>query len=147
MPGTTGVDMKLLRQVEPFPTQEIVPYDTAFLSGHVVEQYQVALTEAAGDSEAQMRATLEQLCAQQVPGDTHRNLVIHPVFSGRTFKHVLVPIWLLVYVFGSRNFQVVVNGYTGRIAGRYPYSPWKIALLILLAIVVFFLFVIANQNQ
>ena len=56
VPGTTGVDMNLLRQVEPFPTQEIVPYDTAFLSGHVVEHYQVALTEAAGDSEAQMRA-------------------------------------------------------------------------------------------
>ncbi len=103
VPGTTGVDIELLRQVEPFPTSEIVPYDTAFLSGHVVEHYQVALTEAAGDSEAQMRAALEQLCAQQVPGDTHRNLVIHPVFSGRTFKHVLVPIWLLVYMFGSRN--------------------------------------------
>jgi hypothetical protein len=144
--GTTGVEMSLLRQVEPFPTQEIVPYDTAFLSGHVVEQYQVALTEAAGDSEAQMRATLEQLCAQTgarrhapQPGDSSGLL-------GRTFKHVLVPIWLLVYMFGSRNFQVVVNGYTGRIAGRYPYSPWKIAFLILLAIIVFFLFVIANEN-
>ncbi|HZL92460.1 MAG TPA: hypothetical protein VFB99_02410, partial [Vicinamibacterales bacterium] len=147
VPGTTGVDVKLLRQVEPFPTADIVPYDTAFLSGHVVEQYQVALTEAAGDSETQMRAVLEQLCARQVPGDTHRSLVIHPIFSGRTFKHVLVPIWLLVYMFGSRNFQVVVNGYTGRIAGRYPYSPWKIAFLILIAIVVFFLFVIANENS
>jgi hypothetical protein len=60
---------------------------------------------------------------------------------------VLVPIWLLVYAFGSRNFQVVVNGYTGRIAGRYPYSPWKIALLILLAMIVLFLFVIANESS
>jgi hypothetical protein len=60
---------------------------------------------------------------------------------------VLVPIWLLIYMFGSRNFQVVVNGYTGRIAGRYPYSPWKIAFLILLAIIVFFLFVIANESS
>ena len=85
----------LLRQVEPFPTGEIVPYDRAFLSGHVVEHYQVALTDAAGDSESQMRKVLEQLAAQQIPGDTYRNLVIHPVFSGRTFKHVLVPIWLL----------------------------------------------------
>jgi hypothetical protein len=94
-----------------------------------------------------MRRVLEQLCARQVPGDTHRNLVIHPVLSERTFKHVLVPIWLLAYMFGSRSFQVVVNGYTGRIAGRYPYSPWKIAILILFAIVVLFLFVIANQSQ
>ncbi len=145
VPGTTGVDINLLRQVEPFPTSEIVPYDTAFLSGHVVEHYQVALDEASNNSEAQMRATLEQLCARQIPGDTHRNLVIHPVFSGRTFKHVLVPICLLIYMFGPRNFQGVVNGYTGRIAGQYPYSPWKIAALILLAIVVL-IFVIASQN-
>jgi len=146
VPGTKGVDERLLRQVEPFPTTEIVPYDRAFLSGHVVEHYQVALTEAASDSEAQMRSALEQLCGQQVPGDTFRNLVIQPEFSARTFKHVLVPIWLLVYVFGSRSFQVVVNGYTGRIAGRYPYSPWKIAFLIALALLIFSLVVLSNSN-
>lgn len=146
VPGTTGVSEELLRKVEPFPTGEIVPYDRAFLSGHVVEHYQVALSEAAGDSESQMRATLEQLAVRQIPGDTHRNLVIHPVFSGRTFKHVLVPIWLLVYMFGAKSYQVVVNGYTGRIAGRYPYSPWKIALLILLALIVFALMVMSNAN-
>jgi hypothetical protein len=93
-----------------------------------------------------MRATLEQLCARQIPGDTHRNLVIHPVFSARTFKHLLVPVWLLVYMFGSRSFQVVVNGYTGRIAGRYPYSPWKIAFLILLALMVVTFFILANES-
>lgn len=146
VPGTTGVAHDLLKKIEPFPTAEVVPYDTAFLSGHVVEHYQVALTEAAGDSETQMRATLEQLCIQQIPGDTHRNLVIHPTFSGRTYKHLLVPIWLLVYMFRSKSYQVVVNGYTGRIAGRYPYSPWKIAFLILLALIAFALFVIANEN-
>jgi hypothetical protein len=146
VPGTTGVDLNLLRQVEPFPTSECVPYDTAFLSGHIVEHYQVALTEASGESEAQMRAKLEQLCARQIPGDTYRNLRIYPVFSGRTFKHLLVPIWLLVYMFGSRSFQVVVNGHTGRMAGKYPLSPWKIAFLILLAIVALMLFVLANQN-
>jgi hypothetical protein len=146
VPGTKGVDTDLLRQIQPFPTGEIVPYDRAFLSGHVVEHYQIALTEAASDSEAQMRSALEQLCGQQVPGDTFRNLVIHPDFSARTFKHVLVPIWLLVYVFGSRSFQVVVNGYTGRIAGRYPYSPWKIAFLIALALLVFSLVLLSNSN-
>jgi hypothetical protein len=144
VPGTTGVDRDLLRKVEPFPTGEAVPYDTAFLSGHVVEHYQVALTEAAGDSEQRMRAALEQLCARQVPGDTYRHLRIHPAFSGRTFKHLL-PIWLLVYTFGRTPYQVVVNGYTGRIAGRYPYSPWKIALIVLLAIAAVILFALASD--
>jgi len=147
VPGTTGVAVDLLRQVEPFPTAEIVPYDTAFLAGHVVEHYQVALAQAAGDSEAQMRSVLEQLCAKEIPGDTYRNLVISPTFSARTFKHVLVPIWLLVYVFGARSFQVVVNGYTGRIAGRYPYSPWKIAFLIALALLIFSIVILSNSSN
>lgn len=146
VPGTTGVDIGLLRQVEPFPTGESVPYDTAFLSGHVVEHYQVALTDAAGNSEQQMHAMLEQLCAQQVPGDTHRNLRIYPTFSGKTFKHLLVPIWLLVYTFGRRPFQVVVNGYTGRMAGRYPYSPWKVAFLIVLVILAIIVFALASEG-
>ena len=81
-----------------------------------------------------------------MPGDTHRNLRIHPAFSGQTFKHLLVPIWLLVYTFGRRPFQVVVNGYTGQIAGRYPYSPWKVAFLIVLALLAVMLFVLANEG-
>jgi hypothetical protein len=53
---------------------------------------------------------------------------------------VLVPVWMLTYKYGSRAFQLVVNGYTGKMAGEYPKSVWKIALLVLLAIVVLLVF-------
>ena len=52
-------------------------------------------------------------------------------YSGQTFKHILVPIWLLTYNYGPRNFQVVINGYTGAIAGKYPKSWVKITLAVL----------------
>jgi hypothetical protein len=130
VPGTHGIAAHLLRQIEPFPTSALVPYATAYLSGFVVEHYQVVLFEAARRSQEQMERKLYAMCAAQVPGDTHRNLVIRPVYAGRTFKHVLVPVWLLTYVFRRRPWQVVVNGYTGTMAGDYPKSPWKIALLV-----------------
>jgi hypothetical protein len=146
VPGTQGLPIDLLKKVEPFPTAEIVPYDTAFLSGHVVEHYQVVLLDAAQRSAEQMQAKLIVLCARQIPGDTHRNLQIHPQYSGRTFKHVLVPIWLLKYDFGRKAYQVIVNGYTGTIAGRRPYSVWKIAALVLLALVVALIVIWANTQ-
>lgn len=146
VPGTQGLPLDLLQQIEPFPTKEVVPYDTAFLAGHVVEHYRVVLMDAAQRSQDQMRATLESLCGSQVPGDTYRNLQIFPEFSGRTFKHVLVPVWLLSYNYGAKAFQVIANGYTGQIAGRYPKSIWKILLLIL-AVVIVVLTVIALNNQ
>jgi hypothetical protein len=136
VPGTHGIDVNLLRQVEPFPTQDLVPYDTAFLSGHVVEHYQVVLFEAADASKQQMHGKLEQMCAAQIPGDTYRNLQIHPTYSNQTFKHILVPVWVLAYDYGARKFQVVANGYTGKIAGEYPYSAWKIFFLVVLAVIV-----------
>jgi hypothetical protein len=146
VPGTQGLPLKLLRRVEPFPTQEVVPYDTAFLSGHVVEHYKVVLLDAAQRAQEQMHARLEQLCGAEVPGDTYRNLRISPAYSNRTFKHVLVPVWLLSYDYGARAFQVIVNGYTGRMAGEYPFSVWKIVLLVLLAILVALVLITLNTE-
>jgi hypothetical protein len=143
--GTHGIPLDLLKRIEPFPTGEVVPYDTAFLSGHVVEHYQVVLLDAAKASEEQMHAKLEEMCAGQVPGDTQRNLRIDPQFSARTFKHLLVPVWLLTYTLGPRTFQVVANGYTGTIAGRHPYSVWKILFLVL--VVIAFIAIVLSLDQ
>lgn len=147
VPGTQGIRTSLLKAIEPFPTGELVPYSTAYLSGFVVEHYQVVLFDAAERSRAQMTEVLRQMCSAQVPGDTQRNLQIHPVFSQQTFKHILVPVWMLTYTYGARSYQLVVNGYTGRMAGDYPKSPWKIALLVLVGILILLLVLYAAGDQ
>jgi hypothetical protein len=147
VPGTRGVDASLLRAVEPFPTRELVPYDTAYLSGFVVEHYQVVLVEAVQRSRESMHGQLEALCSREVPGDTQRNLTVFPEYSGETFKHILVPVWLLTYTYGPKTYQVVANGYTGEIAGRYPKSPWKIAGAVLLVAIIVLLIVFFAQSQ
>jgi hypothetical protein len=134
VPGSRGVDARLLRGIEPFPTKELVPYDTAFLSGFIVEHYQVVLLDAAKQGRARMDSELRALCSAQVPGDTQRNLEIFPTYSGETFKHILVPVWLLTYTYGRKTYQVLVNGSTGRIAGKYPLSVWRVLAVIVAAL-------------
>ncbi len=125
--GTVGVAPKLLQQVEPFPTTTALqPYDPGFVRGWVVERYQIDLRQAASRSEARMMDELKALCAREVPGDTHRNLDVSAQFAERTFKHVLVPVWLVSYDFHGKAFQVLVNGYTGTIAGERPISWLKV---------------------
>ena len=145
VPATKGINESLLRGVEPFPTSELVPYDTAFLSGFVVEHYQVVLVDAAKSSRDQMNAHLMTLCGQQVPGDTQRNLEIHPDYSGLTFKHILVPVWLVTYLYGAKMYQIVANGCTGVIAGQYPKSFWKIFFVVVIALIVLTLIALANK--
>ena len=97
----------------------------------MVERYQIDLVTAAQHAREVMDEKITALCAAEVPGDTHRNLNVDTDYSRQTFKHILVPLWLLTYNYGPRNFQVVINGFTGTIAGKYPKSWVKIFFAIL----------------
>ena len=131
VPASKGVKPKLLRKVEPFPTKELVPYNSGFLAGWVVERYQIDLVTAARAARERMEGLLHGMCAREVPGDTHRNLNVDAHWSRQTFKHILAPVWLLTYDYHGKSYQVVINGYTGQIAGERPYSFWKILFAVL----------------
>lgn len=146
VPGTAGVRLDLLRQVEPFPTVELKPYEPAYVRGWTVERYQVDLTRAAELNMEQMEQQLRNLCAAQVPGDTHRSLHVVSHYEGRTFKHILVPIWLVTYTYGRRTYHVIVNGFTGAIAGERPVSWMKVFFYIILpALLLIAIFLVLNR--
>ncbi len=132
------MDPGLLRGVEPFPTQALVPYDPGYLAGWVVERYQIDLVAAAQESRRRMDAKLRALCSRAVPGDTQRSLVVQARYSGLTFKQILAPLWLVVYTYKGKAYQVVVNGVTGKVSGRRPWSWLKIALAVLAGLAALF---------
>ena len=134
--ASVGVQPALVPGIEPFPTHDAKPYDAGYVAGWVVERYQIDLVGAAQRARAAMDAKLRALCAQQIRGDTYRNLVVHADYSRQTFKHTLAPVWLLSYTYGARRFQCLMNGVTGAVRGEYPKSPWKIALLVLAILIV-----------
>jgi hypothetical protein len=142
IPGTVGVRLDLLQKVEPFPTKELKPYDPAFVRGWTVERYQVDLRKASEANRSQMDQEMMGLCSSQVPGDTHRDLQVSTAYAQRTFKHILVPVWLVTYTFGARTFHVLVNGYTGNTAGDHPVSWVKIFFYIIVP-AIFLLLILA----
>ncbi len=138
--ASRGVQPARMRAIEPFPTGALVPYDPGYLAGWTVERYQIDLVNAARRSREQMDVALRRLCAKDVPGDTSRNLQVDATYADQRFKHILVPIWLLAYTYGTRTFQVAINGVTGEISGERPWSWIKLTFLALaiLIVVVFF---------
>lgn len=148
IPGTTGVHEALLRQVEPFPTlTDLKAYSPQFVRGWTVERYQIDLHKAAELNQLDMQQKTEALCIAQIPGDTYRNLNVNADYQARTFKHVLVPVWLVSYTYGSKSFQVLANGYTGTLAGEYPKSWVKIFFALLAAFIVFIVVVSLGGNH
>jgi hypothetical protein len=121
------------------------PYDPAYVRGWTVERYQVDLRKASETSRQQMDSQITAMCGRQVPGDTYKDLQVQAQYSDRTFKHILVPIWLVTYTFGARTFQTIVNGYTGSTAGDRPISWSKVFFYIILPAIVVLIIIAITQ--
>ena len=63
VPASRGVQPEMLRRIEPFPTKELTAYHAGYLSGWIVERYQIDLITAAKEARAEMDAEMEALYA------------------------------------------------------------------------------------
>ena len=48
------------------------------------------------------------------------------LYSKITYKYLLVPVWLSSFKYKEKLYQFVVNGQTGKVAGKAPTSVWKV---------------------
>lgn len=137
VPGTEGIHRNLLKRIEPFPTttDQLRLYSADFVRGWTVERYQIDLREAQAINYGDMENKVRMLAAQQIGNPLQRNLQVVAQYSGRTFKHVLMPVWLVSYRYHGKAFQLAANGWTGAMAGERPYSWVKIALAVLVGLI------------
>ncbi len=130
VPASRGLDHDLARRIEPFPTDQLLPYAPDYLSGFLAEEYGVDLKQAYAVARQRMDATLHAACRAEVPGDHCRNLVVETSYSALAFKSGLLPVWIAAYEYRGKSFRYVVNGATAKAAGTAPWSWVKIGLAI-----------------
>ena len=143
VPASRGIDASICQRIEPFPTAELTPYDPRYLSGFLAEENAVDLPEALETAKERMRDSIRSECAQDVPGDTHRNLQVQTTFSALAYKNCLLPIWVAAYDYHGTPYRYLVNGVTGKSDGTAPWSWVKITFLVLtlLTIALIFMYV------
>lgn len=119
---------RLMKEIEPFPTKAMVPYDNKYLAGFRAERYSLDLMAGWNIALQGINAELYSRCGRDVPGDTHRYLEVRSSFWGQSFKHVLLPVFVLSYRFQDKPYNVLVNGSTGEVRGKAPISKIKVAI-------------------
>ncbi len=131
VPASRGIEPELCRNIEPFPTTDLIAYDPSYLSGFLAEENAVDVAEALESAKQRMSAQIQSACASAVPGDTHRNLNVSTTYSAVAYKNALLPIWIAAYDYVGTPYRFIVNGVTGKASGNAPWSWMKIGLTIL----------------
>lgn len=132
--GSKSIPDDLLAKVDEWELKRLEPFRPDYLSGFRTERYGVGLREGYKIAKQLMQPTIDQLVRRDIGGDHQRVHEQNTRYSAVTFKPLLLPLWVAVYRFHDRTFQIVVNGRTGRVAGYRPYSGWKIAAWVTLTV-------------
>jgi DNA-directed RNA polymerase subunit RPC12/RpoP len=148
--ASKGLPAELVEGMSTFNTKALVGYNPGFLAGWRAESYAVDLPNAWVTGQSKIVKSQQSRCSGDVGGDTHRHLQVQNHFTNETFKHVLLPVYVAAYRYQGKPFRFLVNGQTGEVVGKAPYSVWKILGLILafvaVAVAAWFIFQYTQDN-
>ncbi len=122
--------------LEPWDLNELLPYQPEFLAGYRAEGYQVELDDGFAEARQIMDRVIREDARRDIGGDDQRVHAVDTAVGDVTFKHILLPVWLAAYKYRGKSYRFVVNARTGRVQGERPWSAWKIAFAVLLALLV-----------
>jgi DNA-directed RNA polymerase subunit RPC12/RpoP len=146
--SSTEVTQQECERIFPYRLEELVNFDARYLSGWKADVYDVAVHDGYEKAEGMMRSAIEAACAELCRIDTYRDLQCHTVYSDQTYKHILLPVWLCSYIYKQKTYHFLINGQTGKIHGKKPFSAIKVTLLVLaiLAVIVVAFYLYAQSN-
>lgn len=130
-----GFHPKRVKALEPWPTQTAEPYSPQFVAGHLCRTYDRDVETCFPEAKAEMDSAIDDTIRRDIGGDHQRISSKNTQHLTLTFKHLLLPIWLLTVVYEGKPFQVFINGMTGEVQGNRPWSKVKILLASIAAFV------------
>ena len=133
-----------MRELEPWPLLAAVPFSPEAMAGFLAQTYSIPLDIGFSDfARPRIDGAIADEVRWRIGGDEQRIHSIHTRYDALTYKHLLLPVWMLAYRYHDRSYRVVVNATTGEVQGERPWSWIKITLAavaaaILIGAVVFF---------
>ncbi len=134
--ASKGLPTKYAQELAPWDLNQLADFKSDYLSGFRTERYQVGLEEGFADAKRQMEPIIDSLIRQDIGGDEQKISSRSTQYSGITFKHILLPVWVSAYRYADTLHRILINARTGEVQGSRPYSPWKIAGLVILILAI-----------
>jgi len=133
IPGNKNITPKELEKIAPFKLKEVLEFKPDFLAGWPALTYDIPLAKATLSArESVVRKVRRTLHRRVMPHRQKRNLTpgSHK-WSGMTFKHVLLPLWVGTYQYQGQDYSIMINGQTGKASGEKPRDTIKTIAIIL----------------
>lgn len=118
---------ELMDQLEPFPYDRLEEFRTPYLSGYIAEKY----TYDEEELFPRVKEKINDYIDDYIEGTMLQyDSVSYNDIRVRTERlradYVLLPVWVVLYDYNQSEYTFVMNGQTGKVAGKPPVSKVKV---------------------
>ncbi len=136
--ATTNYNSSILVDLEPFDTADNKSYKPEYVAGFAAERYAVGVRDAFQMAKDSMKLKIYERICRTIRKEEHADLVrevnVSTSFSDITYKYLLLPVWISSYKYKDKVYRFMVNGQTGKVAGKIPISIPKVIFTVLAVI-------------
>lgn len=133
--------------IEPFDTENNVAYKPEYIAGFASERYSVGLKAAWEKAKNFIKSRLLSHITAKIKKEHHADRVdsvnVKTAYRNITYKYLMLPVWMSSFVYKGRVYQFMVNGQTGKVSGKAPVSPLRVAIAVFIGVVIVGLIAVA----
>jgi predicted RNA-binding Zn-ribbon protein involved in translation (DUF1610 family) len=135
--ATPTLDRNDLEHLRPWDLKACLPYHDEFLAGFRAEAYppEMDLPRCFETAKQAMQDEIDSAIRSDIGGDEQRIDSKRTQYNDITYKNLLLPVWVSAYRYNNKVYRFLVNARTGEVRGQRPWSPWKIAFLVILGLI------------
>ena len=129
-----------IERVSKFEFKDLREYSPELVAGFAAQRYSMGLDEGWEKAKILIDKVLKDHLSKKLRSKYNADRVdsirLATSFDKITYKYILAPIWMSNFKYNDKVYSFVVNGQTGKISGKSPISPWRVAIAVLIAIVI-----------
>ncbi len=115
--------------VEPFDYREMKPFDTMYMAGYFADKFDVTVDDTKERIQLRVENSLKDQLRTTVVGYNgvtvkQANVSMHM----KDVRYALMPVWVLNTKYNGENYKFIMNGQTGKVAGKLPIDKKKMWL-------------------
>jgi hypothetical protein len=128
--GTDRISELHFKKIRNYELRELIAYNPEYLAGMYAKSYDIPLEKAWEKSRIEIREATRQLCRDRASTPRIRNFSMTMDYDGESWRYILLPVYLAVYNYQEKAFQLMINGQNGAISGQRPVDWTKVWLAI-----------------
>lgn len=139
--SSSKLSQATLNYVLPYNLEKKVDFKQEYLLGFTVERYDNAFRDSVKSSNTIMKRDIENAIVNRYNADGVEELKTNIHYINRFYEYTILPVYFVEYEYKKKKYTTYMNGQTGKVGGKLPKSPIKIAFVSILGILIFAFFV------